>query len=168
MAKLRKMLGDVNDQVCVDLMHLIETQSKETLALWALSYIKEYTKIYTSSCLNQTMDMVNRCLKNEVTIKDIKPYLKEARKDAASLNEPSSVAASKAIATACAVLVTPSNALGFLFYGAAAVAYHEAGVHAEQIVYDTYGRKEFLKAFKSLRQVAIEDEAHPVNIKWNC
>ena len=136
MAKLRKMLGDVNGQECMDMMHLIDTQSKETLAAWALSYVKEYyTKIYTSSCLNETMNMVKCCLEKEITVKELKPYLKTARDDVKTINDPVDVAASRAIATACAILQTPSNALGFLFYGAAATAYHEAGTEAEQVVY---------------------------------
>lgn len=51
MAKLRKMLGDVNAPVTVALMQLIETQSGTTLASWALSFVEEnvlpiYAKAY--------------------------------------------------------------------------------------------------------------------------
>lgn len=47
MAKLRKMLGDVNSKECVDMMRLIETQSKATLSAWAIDFAKkEYLPIY--------------------------------------------------------------------------------------------------------------------------
>ena len=35
MAKLRKMLGDIKSEECINLMRLIETQSHETLSKWA-------------------------------------------------------------------------------------------------------------------------------------
>lgn len=169
MAKLRKMLGDIHDSSCVDMMHLIETQSKETLAAWALAYVKkQYSKIYTSDCLEEAMDMVERCLKKDCTVKELKPYLKAAREDAKNIHDPACEAASKAIACACAVVQTPTNALGFLFYGAAAKAYHEVGLEESKEVYDLYGIKEFQTAYASLKQVAVEDEARAVHIKWNC
>ena len=47
MAKLRKMLGDVNQPEIVRLMRMIETQSKETLAKWAVDCAEErYLDIY--------------------------------------------------------------------------------------------------------------------------
>lgn len=169
MAKLRKMLGDVNANECLDLMHLMETQSKETLAAWALAYVKKrYTKIYTSDCLNAAMDMVERYLNKDCTLSGLKPYIKAARDDAKHISDPACEAASKAIATACAVLQTPTNALGFLFYGAAANAYHEVGLEEQKEVYDMYGIKEFKDAYVSLKQVAITHEPKPVHMKWNC
>ena len=40
MAKLRKMLGDVDSLECIAMMRLIETQSETTLARWALGYVE--------------------------------------------------------------------------------------------------------------------------------
>ena len=40
MAKLRKMLGDVNSPECIAMMRLIETQSETTLARWSLGYVE--------------------------------------------------------------------------------------------------------------------------------
>ena len=40
MAKLRKMLGDVDSPECIAMMRLIETQSETTLARWALGYVE--------------------------------------------------------------------------------------------------------------------------------
>ena len=47
MAKLRKILGDVNAPVTVALMQLIETQSGTTLASWALSFVEENVLPFT-------------------------------------------------------------------------------------------------------------------------
>lgn len=38
MAKLRKMLGRVDEPNIVELMAVIETQSRETLSAWALDW----------------------------------------------------------------------------------------------------------------------------------
>lgn len=47
MAKLRKMLGSLEDPNIVSLMSLIETQSKTTLANWAITYAEDnFLKIY--------------------------------------------------------------------------------------------------------------------------
>lgn len=41
MPKLRKMLGDPRSKYCMAMMQLIDTQSKETLSLWAMDYAAE-------------------------------------------------------------------------------------------------------------------------------
>ena len=47
MAKLRKMLGSLDDPNIVSLMSLIETQSKITLANWAITYAEDnFLNIY--------------------------------------------------------------------------------------------------------------------------
>lgn len=40
MPNLRKMLGNVQSEECRSLMRLMETQSKKTLADWAVAYAK--------------------------------------------------------------------------------------------------------------------------------
>lgn len=101
MAKLRKMLGNIESQECILLMRLIETQSKETLA-------------------------------------------------------------------ACAAVSTPTNALGFLFYGAAAIAYSKEGLTQSAEVYDAAASLELNRAYESLKDAAVPDEQHPAKIKWYC
>ena len=47
MAKLRKMLGSLDDPSVAALMRLIETQSRETLAKWAADYTEtHYLPVY--------------------------------------------------------------------------------------------------------------------------
>lgn len=49
--KLRKMLGSVDSKESVGLMGMIETQSKITLAAWAITYAKDYyLAIYEEVC----------------------------------------------------------------------------------------------------------------------
>ena len=77
-------------------------------------------------------------------------------------------AAARAVATACAAIQTPTNALGFLFYGAAASAYQTAGLTQNAECYDRMALNEFRKAFQSLQRVSLPDEPNPAKIKWNC
>lgn len=50
MAKLRKMLGSIEDLHTISLMRLIETQSKATLATWAIDYAENnFLEIYKQS-----------------------------------------------------------------------------------------------------------------------
>lgn len=90
MAKLRKMLGDIQSDICKDLMKLIETQSKQTLASWAVDYAVEaylpvYQKAYPKNpVLSETAAVCRQYLGGEQKLAQIKPYLKEAAQIARS------------------------------------------------------------------------------------
>lgn len=174
MAKLRKMLGDIESQECKDLMSLIETQSSRTLALWAAEYVKEsYLPIYETSCPGkEDMRNVIQCtqehLEGKRTVKELKITLAEARKAAAAEKDPVAQAAARAISTACAVISTPTGALGFAFYGAAAAAYSQVGLMETEEVYRALAGKELQKIYASLKAAAIEQEPNPAKIKWGC
>lgn len=175
MAKLRKMLGDINDPVIIELMHTIETQSKETLGKWAVEYVKQnYLPIYEEvsegdTSFHQIISEIELFLIHERKLAEIKPFLKEAREIAKkSGDDPIKQAAARAISTACAVVQTPTNALGFTFYGAALVAYHTLGVNAKENMYDEVAEKEFNTILNSILKVAVTDEKNPAKIKWGC
>lgn len=77
-------------------------------------------------------------------------------------------AAARAIVTACGVLQTPTNALGFCFYGAAAATYHELGLERSAADYDSRACVEFERLSQALEQVMVPDEADPVQVDWDC
>ena len=83
MVKPRKMLGDAASPQCQKLMRLIETQSKPTLALWALQLAeKRYLPIYTAAYPKdkralQAIRICRECARNSGSVKEIKPLLKE-------------------------------------------------------------------------------------------
>ncbi len=175
MAKLKKMLGNIDSQECIALMHLIETQSKSTLATWAIDYAKNnYLRIYEAvrsddSRLHSAVLACEAYLNGSKQLKEIKPILKEAAQIARDTTDhPVAQAAARAVSTACAAVQTPTNALGFLFYGAAAVAYSTAGLEQTQQVYDQLASAELRKAFDSLQRVSVPEEPHPAKIRWNC
>lgn len=175
MPKLRKMLGSADSQECISLLRLMETQNKTTLAAWAVDFAKNnYLKIYENECpgdtrLTHTVTACEECIKGSRKLTEIKPLLKasvQLAREAA--DNPTAQAAARAVSTACSALQTPTNALGFLFYGAAASAYSQAGLAAETEVYEHIACEEFKKALQALQQAAVADEPNPVKIKWNC
>lgn len=172
---LRRMLGDIHSPECLALMRLIQTQSKQTLAAWAVGYAKaRYLPIYEAqhpedARLREGVSRTERCLGGECKLADIKPDLKALRQLAASLTgEPAAQAAARAVATACATVSTPTNALGFLFYGAAATAYHTVGLTESAEAYDRLAAEELRRACDALARVAIPDEPKPAKIDWHC
>lgn len=175
MAKMRKMLGDVRSRECADMMALIETQSKATLAAWAVDYARRYyLPVYVMACPGdgRLEDVIRACvdyLQGTRKLAEVKPLLREAAQIAREAGEdPVAQAAARAISTACATVQTPTNALGFLFYGAAAVAYGEAGLNEPAEAYDALASKEFRRALADLRDAAVPDEPNPAKINWNC
>lgn len=173
MAKLRKMMGELDDPAIIGLMALIETQSKETLSKWAIDYVKaHYLSIYENltndNTLSEAIKICESYLANETKLADVKLVIKQARAVAQSCKDPIAQASARAISTAMGVITTPTNGLGFTFYGACCMAYHQAGLKEEQEVYNQIASKELMNIYESLKDVAIENEPHPVKIKWNC
>lgn len=168
MPKLRKMLGDVNSPECVAMMRLIETQSKSTLAKWAVEYAKKYLVFYENSRFGEIISAFGEHLCGNIKLADIKPLLKEMQEIARTEEEPARQAAARAISTACGTINTPTNALGFLFYGAAAVAYSTIGLEGTAEEYDRIASEEFIKARASLEKAAVPNEQKPAKIKWGC
>lgn len=182
MAKLRKMLGSIESQECKELMALIETQSKKTLAAWAADYAKnQYLGIYeeyakkctddSSICRGMAygIDICTGYLNGERKLDEAKVVIREMRQTAQNCtDQPVMQAAARAISTACATVQTPTNALGFLFYGAATVAYHELGIEETQEAYEIVATRELKRAYASLQAAAVPDEKKPAKIKWGC
>lgn len=179
MAALRKMLGDMNGSAATALMRLIETQSRETLTRWASAYAKEhYLPLIKEEPgifhqMEQTLSAVESVLNKEITLKELKPALADARRAAKQLADsraadPVSLAAARAVSTACSTAQTPTNAFGFLLYGAAARAYHSAGLSEAAATYDRLAEEELKRALLSLQAAAVSDEPNPVSIRWNC
>ena len=171
MPRLRKMLGDPRSHYCLAMMRLIETQNKATLSLWALEFA---ARRYLPICCEAYPGMeplVAACRDNiqrNEPASHSRPLLKEATAMARADKGPAAQAAARAVAAACAVMQTPTNALGFLFYGAAARAYAHAGTEKSEEEYQRLAEAEFAEAYRSLSACAVENEPDPVRVDWNC
>ena len=161
MPKLRKMLGDIHSPECEALMRLLETQSAYTLSHWSISYAeKMYLPIFQTEFPedNRFNEIIQRCFAYlEDNKMEIRPALNEATQIARELftASPAAQAAARAIATACAVIRTPTSSLGFLFYGAAAISYSKLGLLAKQEEYDRAASEELQRALSSLEKAAV-------------
>lgn len=170
MAKLRKTLGSPTEPAVVALMEGMEGKSKETLTTWAMAYVTEkYLPLVAETPLfAELLEKTKDCMTGNLPLKDWKALLAEARKASAAEKEPVREAAARAIVTACGTWQTPTNALGFCFYGAAAMAYHQAGTAETKETYDMLATKELEQILASLMQVKTAPNEQAAKLQWNC
>lgn len=170
MAKLRKTLGSPTEPAVVALMEGMEGKSKETLTTWAMTYVTEkYLPLVAETPLfSELLEKTKDCMTGNLPLKDWKALLAEARKASAAEKEPVREAAARAIVTACGTWQTPTNALGFCFYGAAAMAYHQAGTAETKETYDMLATKELEQILASLKQVKTAPDEQAAKLQWNC
>ena len=170
MAKLRKTLGSPTEPAVLSLMEGMEGKSKETLTTWAMTYVTEkYLPLVAETPLfAELLEKTKDCMVSSLSLKDWKALLAEARKASAAEKEPVREAAARAIVTACGTWETPTNALGFCFYGAAAMAYHQAGTAETKETYDMLATKELEQILATLRQVKTAPEEQAAKLQWNC
>lgn len=171
---MRKMLGEISWPVTGKIMDQITTQSRETLALWAeeysrTNYLPVYEKYHPGSDLAAgLLDSNARCRSGEIPLKEHKAKVNEVRKMIGKETDIIATASLRAVSTACAVMSTPTNSLGFLFYGCAAKAYDLLGLKASPEAYDEAAQNEMEAAYASLLAYSVKDEKKPVKISWNC
>lgn len=170
MAKLRKTLGSPTEPAVVALMESMEGKSKEALTTWAMAYVTEkYLPLVAEVPLfSELLEKTKDCMTENLPLKEWKALLAEARKASAAEKEPVREAAARAIVTACGTWQTPTNALGFCFYGAAAMAYHQAGTAETKETYDMLATKELEQILASLKQVKTAPEEQAAKLQWNC
>ena len=175
MAKPRKMLCNLEAEYTQALMRLIETQSKATLANWALDYAEAiylpiFVKHFPSDKRPQAaIDAAREWLAGKVKLPAVKPIIlaaHEAAREAEGI--PAAQAAARAIGQAASTIHAATHSLGLAFYGAAAVAYDSFGLQAGPEVYERITEEECLRVTKALRAVEVEDEPNRAKIKWYC
>ncbi|MDR2253303.1 MAG: hypothetical protein LBD97_05490 [Bifidobacteriaceae bacterium] len=176
MAKtLRKTLLSVDSPEIVALMRIMETQSKATVAAWAVTYAQDhYLPLYgaTRPCDTRpaaALAAAGRWLAGEVKLPQAKPAIlacHQAARDAEG--DPVAQAAARAVGQAASSIHSLTHALGLAFYGAAAVAYATAGVAADAATHATIASKEGARLVASLQQAAVPNEQNPARVNWNC
>lgn len=175
MAKLRKMLGNVDSPYILSLMRLIETQSKTTLANWCLDYAETtilpiYEQAYPNDIRPKAaIDAARDWLAGKVKLPEVKKLILEVHAAAREAEEkPAAQAAARTIGQAAATIHTPTHSLGLAFYGAAAIAYSTVGLEESAETYDRIAAKECAKMEAALQAVAVENEENPAKINWYC
>ena len=175
MAKARKMLCNLEAEYTQNLMRLIETQSKTTLANWALDYAEtHYLPIYLKHfpADNRPQAAINAArewLAGSVKLPAVKPIILEAHEAAREAEAvPSAQAAARAIGQAASTIHSASHCLGLAFYGTTAVAYESFGSQADPDLYERITEEECLRVTEALQAVAVENEPNPAKVKWYC
>lgn len=173
------MLGKLDDPAVVHLQEMIPTQSVTTLFAWA-------TSCAAGRCLplwharrpdDGRADALvgaarafsaGTCTKSQ--IKEAIRMMRDAARelDTAAGGTAVEVACARALSTAAAVATKLTNALGFVFYLAAAVAYDELGASADAVALDAAASRAIAAVARELDRVAVADEPHPSNVDFSC
>lgn len=174
MTKLRKMLGSAESPGIKALMEQMETQSQETLARWCAAYARARllplcTQAHPEDGVPaRLLALASAWAEGRARAAEVKPLLTALREAARKETAPAGQAALRAIATASAVMQTPTNALGMTFYAAAALAYAELGEGAAPDAYDRRAEALFEEMLADLRAASLPDEPHPARLDWRC
>ena len=176
MPKLRKMLGAADSPYILSLMHLIDTQSKATIANWCMDYCEEHIlPIFEKHCPGdqrprRAIAAAREWFEGKKKLPEVRNIiLNECHAVARELDgNPAAQAAARACGQASACFHTPTHSLGLAFYGAAAIAYDRVGLNEKPEVYEQIAAQECAKMEAALRAVAVENEPNPAKLKWNC
>lgn len=164
MKKLKKMLGSCKDNHIIELMSLIETQSKEKIANWCMNYAEVvilpiYLKYYPNDnrpkmALDASRDWF-KGLKKLPEVKNI--ILNECHQAAREAKDnPSAQASARAIGQVAACFHTPSHSMGIAFYGGAAMAYERLGLESTLEEYEKVAKEEVIKMKNDFKNNCIK------------
>lgn len=175
MPKARKMLSDWHAPYIQSLMKLIETQSKSTLAYWAINYSQQvilplWSKYYPDDLRPQNaLNAASEWLLGAIKLPQAKTVILECHSAAREADaNPVAQAAARTIGQCASTIHSARHCIGLALYGALAVAYNTLGTNApweqlEQCAADECGRM-----LDALRVVSVDDEPNPAKIDWKC
>ncbi|MBW7571273.1 putative immunity protein [Caproiciproducens faecalis] len=171
----RKMLSDWEAPYSQSLMKIIETQSKVTLAHWAVDYAERvilplWSKFNSDDLRPQNaLNAAREWLSGAIKLPQAKAAILECHSAAREAEgNPVAQASARTIGQCASTIHSARHCIGLAFYGALAVAYDRLGTDApweqiEQCAAEECGRME-----AALRAVAVENEPNPAKIAWKC
>ena len=169
------MLSDWKAPYIQSLMKLIETQSKSTLAHWAVDYSERvllplWSKHYPDDLRpHNALNAAREWLSEAIKLPQAKPVILECHAAArAADGNPVAQAAARAIGQCASTIHSARHCIGLAFYGALAVAYDRLGTDAPWGQIEHYAAKECGRMEAALRAVAVENEPNPAKIDWKC
>ena len=165
MPRVRKMLNDWDAPYIQSLMRQIETQSKATLAYWAVEYSEEvvlplWSKHYPSDLRpGNALTAARGWLAGTIKLPQAKKAILECHAAAREAeNNPVAQAAARAIAQSASTIHSARHCIGLALYGALAVAYDALGTEAQWERLEPYAAIECGRMLDSLCSISIEDE----------
>lgn len=175
MPKARKMLSDWEAPYIQSLMRLIETQSKKTLANWAVDYSQKVLLPLWSQYhpMDQrpkgALQAARKWLEGSIKLPEAKKAILECHAAARETEgEPVAQAAARAIGQSASTIHSATHCIGLAFYGALAVAYARCGLDAPWDRILDCAAEECGRMEAALRAVSIESEPNPAKIVWHC
>ncbi|HHV60632.1 MAG TPA: hypothetical protein GXX49_10180 [Clostridiaceae bacterium] len=173
MAKYRKALNDLKAPYIQPLVKLIGTQSKSTLANWAVDYaeqniLKIWRKFYPEdqrpqNAINAAREWLAGAIKLPVArtaILECHAAAREAEKN------PAAQAAARAVGQSASTIHSARHCIGLALYGALAVAYDTLGAGAPWEQLEQCAAIECGRMLEALRAVSVADEPNPAKINW--
>lgn len=175
MAKSRKMLPNWEALYLQPLVKLIETQSKQTLAIWAVDYAERvllpvWNKYdpkdrHPQGAIFAAREWLSGAIKLPQAKKAILDCHASAREADAN---PAAQAAARAIGQSASTIHAAGHCIGLALYGALAAAYDALGADAPWDQLEAYAAAECGRMLEALRAVAVENEPNPAKISWKC
>ncbi len=174
-SKARKMLNDWEAPYIQALVRQIESQSKVTLANWALDYATlVLLPLWTKHCpqdqrperaLLAAREWLAGSIKLPAAKQDILACHTAARETG---NNPVALAAARAIGQSASTIHSAKHCIGLALYGALAVAYDSLGTNASWADLEQQAALECARMLAALQAVSVADEPHPAKISWVC
>lgn len=175
MPKARKMLSDWDASYIQSLVKLIETQSKATLAYWAVDYAEQvilplWSKYYPNDLRPQNaLKVAREWLSGEIKLPQAKKAILECHAAAREADVNSvAQAAARAIGQSASTIHSARHCIGLALYGAIAVSYDTFGTNAPWEQLEQCAAEECRHMLDALRAVAVENEPNPAKIDWKC
>lgn len=175
MPKTRKMLSDWDAPYIQSLVKLIETQSKATLAHWAVNYARQFilplwSKHYPDDLRpNNALNAACEWLSGAIKLPQAKAAILDCHMAAREVDaNPVAQAAARAIGQSASTIHSASHCIGLAFYGALAAAYDTLGTSAPWDRLEQCAAEECRWMLDALRAVAVENEANPAKMTWKC
>lgn len=175
MAKPRKMLHDVDAPYIQSLMRLIESQSKETIATWSISYAREkFLPLWERDRPDDgrpkaALVLAQQYLSDEVKLSDAKQAISEARKAARETEGlPILQGSARTIDAAASAIHNSAGSLGLALYGALTLAYEQLGTDASWDELEAFAAHECSDMEMALKNIAVTNEPNPAKISWGC
>lgn len=175
MVKYRKMLSDWQADYIQSLMRLIESQSKVTLANWAIDYaeaqlIPLWNREFAQDARPQAaLDAARAWLSGEIKLTEAKPLILACHAAAHDAdNNPIAQSAARAIGQSASTIHSARHCIGLAFYGALSLAYAKCGVDAAWEILEAQATQECRLMEDALRARSVKDETNPAKISWHC
>jgi hypothetical protein len=175
MSKVRKMLSDWEAPYIRSLAKLIETQSKATLAIWAIDYSERvilplWSKYYSADLRPQkALYAAREWLSGAIKLPRAKTAILDCHAAARDADANSvAQAAARAIGQSASTIHSARHCIGLALYGAIAVAYDTLGTKAQWEQLEKCAADECGRMLDALRSVAVENEPNPAKIDWKC